>query len=77
MAFSNRDLSVLAYANGFTLWHYSSRTDTLETISNQAGYFDKVWTLMHTGDIIIINGTDNTALKKLTVEKETVILEKL
>jgi hypothetical protein len=29
MAFSIRDLSVLAYANGFTLWHYKAAIDTL------------------------------------------------
>ena len=24
MAFQNKKLSVIAYANGFTLWHYSA-----------------------------------------------------
>ena len=24
MAFQTKDLSVLAYANGFTLWHYTT-----------------------------------------------------
>jgi hypothetical protein len=27
MAFSLRNLSVLAYANGFTLWHYKAGND--------------------------------------------------
>jgi hypothetical protein len=31
MAFSARDLSVLAYANGFTLWHYRTG-DSLERL---------------------------------------------
>ena len=30
--FLNKNLSVLAYANGFTLWHYMSKEDDLETI---------------------------------------------
>ena len=31
MAFAIRNLSVLAYANGFTLWHYKSGSDRLQT----------------------------------------------
>lgn len=77
MAFMNRDLSVLAYANGFTLWHYGSNIDTVETITTKVGYFDKIWTLAHTGDIIIVNGSDDTVIKKMVVEKESIRLEKL
>ena len=29
MAFAIRDLSVLAYANGFTLWHYKTEKNSL------------------------------------------------
>ena len=32
MAFAIRNLSVLAYANGFTLWHYKSGRDRLDTV---------------------------------------------
>ena len=35
MAFAIRNLSVLAYANGFTLWHYKSGKDSLDAISGQ------------------------------------------
>ncbi len=63
MAFQNKNLSVIAYANGFTLWHYSA-AETLSTIT-ASGYFDSVKTLMNTGDIIIINGSDNTSIKKI------------
>ncbi|MBR5625535.1 MAG: hypothetical protein IKW67_02030 [Alphaproteobacteria bacterium] len=65
MAFQNKNLSVIAYANGFTLWHYSA-PETLATISAN-GYFNSVKTLMNIGDIIIINGSDNTAIKKINV----------
>ena len=30
MAFAIRNLSVLAYANGFTLWHYKAGKDRLD-----------------------------------------------
>ncbi|HYD29853.1 MAG TPA: hypothetical protein VEB64_03220, partial [Azospirillaceae bacterium] len=38
MAFASTDLSVLAYANGFTLWHYLT-TDG-HTVVDTSGYFD-------------------------------------
>ncbi len=65
MAFQNKNLSVIAYANGFTLWHYSA-AETLSTITAN-GYFNNVKTLMNIGDIIIINASDNTAIKKINV----------
>ena len=65
MAFQNKNLSVIAYANGFTLWHYSA-AETLSTITAN-GYFNSVKTLMNIGDIIIINASDNTAIKKINV----------
>jgi hypothetical protein len=65
MAFQNKNLSVIAYANGFTLWHYSA-SETLATITAN-GYFNNVKTLMNIGDIIIINASDNTAIKKINV----------
>ena len=65
MAFQNKNLSVIAYANGFTLWHYSS-AETLATITAN-GYFNNVKTLMNIGDIIIVNASDNTAIKKINI----------
>lgn len=65
MAFQNKNLSVIAYANGFTLWHYSA-SETLATITAN-GYFNNVKTLMNIGDIIIINASDNTAIKKINI----------
>ncbi|MBR6364262.1 MAG: hypothetical protein IKS08_04220 [Alphaproteobacteria bacterium] len=65
MAFQNKNLSVIAYANGFTLWHYAAN-ETLATIT-ASGYFNIVKTLMNTGDVIIINGSDKTSIKKIAV----------
>lgn len=58
MAFQNKNLSVLAYANGFTLWHYASE-DLMEEITKD-GYFDPIYTLVGIGDIFILNGADTT-----------------
>ncbi len=65
MAFQNKNLSVIAYANGFTLWHYAAN-ETMTAIST-AGYFDDVKTLMNSGDIVIINASDGTSIKSITV----------
>ncbi len=71
MAFQNKNLSVIAYANGFTLWHYASATETLATIT-ATGYFNDVKTLMNIGDVVIINASDNTAIKKINITTSNV-----
>ncbi|MEQ8195330.1 MAG: hypothetical protein RIB59_12665 [Rhodospirillales bacterium] len=48
-----RDLSVLGYANGFTLWHLITEDDASE-IRNR-GYFDEAAGLFRPGDIIFAN----------------------
>ncbi len=57
MAFTATDLSVLAYANNFTLWHYTTTDDNIEA----AGYFDKAGDMVRENDLIISNiDTDGT-----------------
>ena len=61
MAFQPRDWSVIAYANGFTLWHYKTK-DYLKDI--QDGYFPKnALDLMNVDDIMIINAGDTTGIR--------------
>jgi len=58
MAFTPSDLSVLAYANNFTLWHFVT-TDSDVTVG---GYFDKAADMLRVNDLIIANvDTDGTA----------------
>lgn len=71
MAFQNKNLSVIAYANGFTLWHYAA-PESISTIT-ASGYFDSVKTLMNTGDIVIISASDNTSLRKVTVSTNVTV----
>ena len=71
MAFQNKNLSVIAYANGFTLWHYASADEALATIT-ASGYFNNVKTLMNNGDIVIICASDNTSSTHVKVAGETV-----
>ncbi len=61
MAYQSKDLSVLAYANGFTLWHYT--TADAATAVDAAGYFNAASTMLRTGDIIVAN-VDTAAIPK-------------
>ena len=70
MAFQNKNLSVIAYATGFTLWHYKEDA-TLATIT-ASGYFANVKALMNTGDIILINGSNGTTMKVLSVSADAI-----
>lgn len=64
MAFKNKNLSVIAYANGFTMWHYTT-CDAMAEICC-AGYFQPVSALINAGDIMIINSGDGkTGLRKV------------
>ena len=57
MAYQASDLSVLAYANNFTLWHFVT-SDSDVTI---ASYFDNASEMLRVNDLIIANvDTDGT-----------------
>ena len=57
MAFTASDLSVLAYANNFTLWHFVTTDNDVTT----ANYFDKAADMLRVNDLIIANvDTDGT-----------------
>ncbi len=60
MAYATRNLSVLAYANGFTLWHYES-ADGAATLAS-FGYFDQAADLFRRGDIVIATTADGASL---------------
>lgn len=53
MAYASKDLSVLAYANGFTLWHYT--THDAATDVDTAGYFNGAADLLRVGDMLLAN----------------------
>jgi hypothetical protein len=59
MAYDPKNLSVLAYANGFTLWHYTT-ADT-GAVADSAGYFNGAAEMVRVGDMILANvDTDGT-----------------
>jgi hypothetical protein len=64
MSFAVRNLSVLAYAQGFTLWHYRANVPTLgatltppPTAEEVAapGFFDPAADMLAQGDIMLVS----------------------
>lgn len=53
MAFKPQDLSVIGYANGFTLWHYTTEDAAADV--DTAGYFDAAVDVLRVGDMILAN----------------------
>ena len=46
-------LSILAYANGLTLWHYVTQDDAADVATT--GYFDPAADMVCDGDMIMLN----------------------
>lgn len=57
MSFQNKNMSVIAYANGFTLWHYATGNDTIADIT-ASNYFAPAASMINNGDIVIVSGAD-------------------
>ena len=73
MAFAIRNLSVLAYANGFTLWHYKTGKDTLDTVSS-GNYLADASDMLTAGDLVMLTATDGARIVCVTLaDLETVI----
>ena len=56
-AFAVRNLSVLAYAQGFTLWHYKAPNALLAALA-RPGYFDHASDMLVAGDMLMISALD-------------------
>ncbi len=73
MAYNTTNLSVLAYANNFTLWHYTT-TDVSVT---GTGYFNAAADMLRVDDLIISNiatgGTPSTIFYIVTANTGTVV----
>ncbi|HEY8288592.1 MAG TPA: hypothetical protein VIG49_04930 [Acetobacteraceae bacterium] len=57
MAFAIRNLSVLAYANGFTLWHYKAGKDRLEMVAS-GNYLAAASDMLSVGDMVMVTAAD-------------------
>jgi hypothetical protein len=59
--FKVRNLSALAYAQGFTLWHYKGGTTPLATM-REPHFFDSVSDMVRTGDMVMASGADGATV---------------
>lgn len=50
MSFTSANLSVLAYANNFTLWHYTTADSSITT----TGYFNNAVDMLRLNDLLIV-----------------------
>lgn len=57
MTFAIRNLSVLAYAQGFTLWHYRAAGLPLSG-ATAAGFFSPAADMLAVGDMMLVSGGD-------------------
>lgn len=71
MAFTARNLSILAYANGFTLWHYKSDADPADDIRRE-GYFAAAQ--LAAGDMMLLSGAWGGRLMCVTGTGDDVVL---
>ena len=64
MSLNATNLSVLAYANSFTLWHYTTTDASITT----TGYFNAATDMLRVNDLIITNvNTGATPVTKFYV----------
>jgi len=57
MTFTSRNLSVLAYAQGFTLWHYKAKDVPLQMLG-KSGFFDLAGDMIVPGDMVMLSAMD-------------------
>lgn len=72
MAYNPQGLSVLAYANGFTMWHY--KTDDYSTSVRAPNYFRGTQgDMLRPGDLVIVNARESNC--QAFVSKDRISLD--
>ena len=69
MSFAVRNLSVLAYANGFTLWHYKAGSDVLDAL-DVPDYFSGAADMLAAGDIMMVSGSDGARMLSIAPDTD-------
>lgn len=81
--FAPRNLSVLDYAQGFTMWHYRGHVETIGATRSppiklaevgDAGFFDAARGMIQRGDMIAVSALDGGALLYVTAVDPTVVV---
>lgn len=75
MAYDPRNLGVIGYANGFTLWRYSTVDGPSEVMSY--GYFNDASSLVREGDQIHIQAAKAHGLLAVAFSDRSVVVDGL
>ena len=67
-AFTLRNLSILAYAQGFTLWHY--KIHAALTLAAAPGFFNPAADMLSAGDMILVSGSNGGTLIVVAASSE-------
>jgi hypothetical protein len=77
MVFAIRNLSVLAYANGFTLWHYKAGKERLAAVAGD-NYFADAADMLAVGDMVMVTAGDGARIMCVALsDVETVMMAPL
>jgi hypothetical protein len=71
MAFAIRNLSVLAYAQGFTLWHYKAGAAKLAQVG-RSGFFNHAADMFATGDMLMVSAAEGGRMFFVTTTADAV-----
>lgn len=72
-SFVLKNMSVLAYANGFTLWHYNANTIPMSEIKS-TGHFDNASSVIAVGDMVLVTASDGGTVLFVAFTGESVTL---
>ncbi|QXM23909.1 hypothetical protein KO353_11475 [Elioraea tepida] len=64
MAFDPRNLGVLAYAAGFSLWQYRSTSDDASSVA-APGHFDPVAAMLRPDDLVLVSAPDRGLILRI------------
>lgn len=68
--YNSKNFSVMAYANGFTLWNYST-ADTLVQVK-AANYFNETAPFARVGDMIMVAANNETSVESSILSVKTI-----
>ena len=72
--FDIRNLSMLGYAQGFTLWVYRAEHTHLDHVIAE-GYFNPAITMLKSGDHMHVKSSNGGALRSINIQHDDVVLE--
>lgn len=72
--FAIRNLNVLAYANGFTFWHYKAPGDAASDVL-ETGFFNAAFGIVAVDDVILVTGGCATFIRVKRADADGVDVE--